>query len=222
MQSVSIARSPVATTLEMRSGETILNPTSSGAAQHLGGDFLRYRRSSMPGRSVLDVVNLQPGWLLEANGILHPRGSEYDVQYVIDGVPLYDNRSPAFAQALGIDEFENLVVRTAGYPAEFGRKLGGVIEVKTARDAREGLHGQFSLQGGNFRQRSGFGSVQYGKGRNGFSLSGEGMRTDRYLDPPVVENYTNRGSGGGVSGRFDRTWSTSDSKGTSGQRPVAG
>jgi hypothetical protein len=37
------------------------------------------------------------------------------------------------------------------------------------------------------------------------------MITDRYLDPPVLENYTNRGSGGGVSGRWNRQWSAGDS-----------
>jgi len=196
--------------VEILDEQTLLNPTSTGAAQHLGGDAIQFRTSSTPGRSVLDLVNQQPGWLLEANGILHPRASEYDVQYVIDGIPLYDNRSPAFAQTLGIDDFETLTVRTGNYPAEFGRKLGGIIEVNTQRDGRHGWHGQTSLQAGSFRQRSGFASIQYAQRANSFSISGEGMKTDRYLDPPVIENYTNRASGGGVSARFNRTWSTSD------------
>ena len=37
------------------------------------------------------------------------------------------------------------------------------------------------------------------------------MATDRYLDPPVLENYTNYASGGGGSARFDRNWSANDS-----------
>ena len=202
---------PVESSVEIREEATLIDPTTAGSAEHLGTDQLNYRASSAPGRSVIDVVNQQPGWLLEANGILHPRGSEYDVQYVIDGIPLYDNRSPAFAQGLGIDDFENMTVRTAGYPAEFGRKLGGVIEVNTQTDAREGWHGKASLQGGSFRGRSGFVSLQHGSGANSFSWSGEGMQTDRYLDPPVRENYTNQASGGGMSFRFDRTWSATDS-----------
>src|SRR6185436_12682075 len=110
----------------------------TSSVEHLGADALMYRQSSSPGRSVIDQVNQQPGWLLEANGVLHPRGSEYGVQYVVDGVPLYDNRSPAFAQSLGIDDFESMTIRTGGYPAEFGRRLGGVIEINTERDARPG------------------------------------------------------------------------------------
>jgi hypothetical protein len=208
---VTLAITAGETTVEIREQGTLLDTQGTGAAQHLGPDILDSRKSSAPGRSLIDLVDQQPGWLLEANGILHPRGSEYAVQYVIDGIPLYDNRSPAFAQTLGADEFESMTVRTANYPAEFGRKLGGVIEVNTQHDLRDGLHGQASFQGGSFSQLSGYGSVQYSRGRNSFSLSSEGMTTDRYLDPPVVENYTNYGSGGGGSARFDRTWSATNS-----------
>lgn len=210
-KAVTLAVSAAETTVEIREQGTLLDTQGTGAAQHLGPDILDSRKSSAPGRSLVDLVDQQPGWLLEANGILHPRGSEYAVQYVIDGIPLYDNRSPAFAQTLGADEFESMTVRTANYPAEFGRKLGGVIEVNTQHDLRDGLHGQASFQGGSFSQLSGYGSVQYSRGRNSFSLSSEGMTTDRYLDPPVLENFTNYGSGGGGSARFDRTWSATDS-----------
>jgi len=210
-QIVTLGIAGVQTTVDVREEETLLNPEATSAAQHLGPDQLRYRSSAAPGRSVIDMVNVQPGWLLEANGSLHPRGAEYDVQYVINGIPLYDNRSPAFSQSLGVEEFDSMTVRTAGMPAEFGRKLGGVVEVNTDHDLVPGLHGQLSLQGGSFDQRGGFASLGYGRGRNTFGISGEGFLTERYLDPPVIENFTNRGSGGALSARFGRNWSESDS-----------
>ena len=36
------------------------------------------------------------------------------------------------------------------------------------------------------------------------------MATDRYLDPPVEENFTNRGSGRGISGYLEQQWSPAD------------
>lgn len=210
-QTVALTVAASETTVEVREQGTLLDTEGTGAAQHLGPDAFDSRKSSAPGRSLVDLVDQQPGWLLEANGILHPRGSEYQVQYVIDGIPLYDNRSPAFAQSLGADEYESMTVRTANYPAEFGRKLGGVIEINTQHDLRNGLHGQANFQGGSFSQLSGFGTIQYARDHNSFSVSSEGMATDRYLDPPVLENYTNYGSGGGGSARFDRDWSSTDS-----------
>jgi hypothetical protein len=206
-EQVRLDVAPLSTTIEVKD-EVLIEPLE--ATQYVPHQALEERASASANRSVIELVNAQPGWVLEANGTLHPRGSEYDVQYVIDGVPLYDNRSPAFAQSVNVEEFESLNVRTAGYPAEFGLKLGGVIETSTSQDARAGLHGSVSLQDGSFNNRDAFLSMRYSRGRTSAGLSSDAMATDRYLDPPVVQNYTNRGSGGSFSGMLEREWSTSD------------
>ena len=85
----------------------------------LGVDTLEHRSTSLPGRSIIDLVNSQPGWLLESNGVLHPRGSEYQTQYVVDGVPLTDNRSPSFAPEIEADD-----ARIDDHPyREFSRRV---------------------------------------------------------------------------------------------------
>src|SRR3989475_7169747 len=112
----------------------------SSTTNRIGAETLQHRTTALPGRSLPDLVNTQPGWLLEANGILHPRGSEYQTQYVVDGLPLTDNRSPAFASEIDADDVHAMTILTGGYPAEYGRKLGGVIEVVTAGSARRGFH----------------------------------------------------------------------------------
>ena len=165
---------------------------------------------SAPGRSLIDLVNTQPGWLLEANGILHARGSEYQVQYIVDGIPLRDNRSPAFAQSLGVEEFESMTVRTGGYPAEFGSKLGGVIELSTTRDARSGFHGMASLEAGSFATINGYASGQYSTGATTAGVGLERMATDRYLDPPNERNFTNHGDAAGISARLEHAWTDSN------------
>ena len=199
---------PLSATIDVKDVDTLLDPIRT--ADYLPRAALEDRSAGVPNRAVINLVNTQPGWLLEANGSLHPRGSEYDVQYVVDGVPLYDNRSPAFAQSINIEEFQSLNVRTAGYPAEFGLKLGGVIETSSDEDARPGLHGTASLQGGSFNSRSGFLSVRYGRGETSATVNADAMATDRYLDSPVQQNYTNHGSGGGLSAVLDRVWTSAD------------
>ena len=110
-------------------GDTLVDPHQTTMIARVGEDTIAHRLTPLPGRSMLDLVSTQPGWLLEANGILHPRGSEYQTQYLIDGVPLTDNRSPAFLPDLDVDTVQALRVTTASYPAEYGRKLGGVVDV---------------------------------------------------------------------------------------------
>jgi hypothetical protein len=206
-QQVRLEVTPLSTTIEV-TDESLVDPVL--AAKYIPSEALQDRASAAANRAVINLVNTQPGWVLEANGTLHPRGSEYDVQYIVDGVPLYDNRSPAFAQSLNIDEYESLNVRTSGYPAEFGLKLGGVIETTRDQDTHPGLHGAASLQNGSFLNRASFLSLQYGRGRSSFSVTGDVMGTHRYLDPPVEENFTNRGSGRGFSMAFERQWSATD------------
>ncbi len=129
---------------------TLINPDQAGAVSQIGSDLIQNRLSSIPGRSLQDLVNSQPGWLYEGNAVLHPRGSEYQTQFVVDGVPLTDNRSPSFGPAIDADDVQSLTIYTAGIPAEYGRKMGGVVEVNTLQDSQPGFHGQLVLSGGSF------------------------------------------------------------------------
>ncbi len=201
---VTLGFVPVETRVVVREAATLIDPHVTGAVNRIGPGTLQDRRGSSPGRSVIDLVNTQPGWLLEANGVLHPRGSEYQTQYVIDGIPLTENRSPAFAPEIGAEDIQSMNVLTGNYPAEYGRKLGGVIEVTTARDSRQGFHGTATAFGGSFAAAGGSLLAQYGSGRNTFTLSSEGSRTDRYLDAPVEQNYTNLGTESSFSAHFER------------------
>jgi len=209
-RSVTLAIAGAETTIVVSDSGTLIDPHSTGSNNRIGSETLRDRGASLPGRSVIDLVDMQPGWLLEANAVLHPRGSEYQVQYVVDGIPMTDNRSPSFATEIDADDVQSMNILTADYPAEYGRKLGGVIEVTTARDSRQGWHGKVSASGGSFDTAGGYAMAQYGWGRNTLSLSGDAARTDRYLDPPVEQNYTNWGTTGSFSAHYERDLSDSD------------
>lgn len=153
---------------------------------------MREIQPAQPGRGVIHLVDGQPGWLLEANGTLHPRGSEYDTQYLLNGIPLTENRSPAYVPPLNLLAIHALDVQTAGYSASEGRKLGGVVSVSTAQPARPGLHGEVRVSAGSFSDFASDVLLQQELGSNSFTLAAEGAHTRRYLDPPVVGNYTNR------------------------------
>jgi outer membrane cobalamin receptor len=209
-QEVTLGVAALETTVTITDADTLLDPHRTGPVFWLGAESLRERRASQPGRGVVDLVQTTPGWLLEANGVLHPRGSEYETQYVIDGIPITDNRSPSFAPALDVDEFQSMNVFTANYPAEYGRKLGGVIEVTTAHDPRPGGHGRASFERGSFGTLQGHVSGQYSAGRTIAGGSLQSARTDRFLDPPSPENFSNRGSETGGSARLERDFTDRD------------
>jgi hypothetical protein len=207
---VSLGLPPVTTRVDVTGSITLLDPNGIGTQYSIGNQALAEKVAGQPGRDLSDLVDDLPGWLYEGNGVLHPRGSEYDVQYVVNGVPLTENRSPAFAPSLSADDVESMRVLTAGYPAEYGRKLGGVIEVTTEKDVPSGLHGRIDAGGGSFSTVRDSAAISYVRGRDRFSLDGDGFHTDRYLDPPVLENFTNTGNGGGFSGSYERQVSDRD------------
>jgi hypothetical protein len=201
---VTLGLASVETQVQVTATETLVDPNRTSTVATIGSQVIQEELPSQPGRGLLDLVNSLPGWTYEAGGVLHPRESEYQVQYVVDGLPLTENRSPAFAAPFEAEESDSVRVRTAGYPAEYGRKLGGVIEITTPKDAPSGLHGQVLAGGGSFASVDGDIDLSYKRGRNYLSASAAGFQSDRYLDPPVLGNYTNSGSSGSFSSSYAR------------------
>ncbi|MGC2793546.1 MAG: TonB-dependent receptor plug domain-containing protein, partial [Candidatus Sulfotelmatobacter sp.] len=189
---------------------TLVDPYRAGSVNEVGLQTIENRLTALPGRSMQDLVNSQPGWLYEGNAVLHPRGSEYQTQFVIDGIPLTDNRSPSFGPEVEADDVESLEIYTAGIPAEYGRKMGGVVEVDTLKSADPGYHGQLTLFGGTYDTAGINTQDQYTWNKNTFSLSASGNMTGHYLNPVVPENYTNNGTTGSFSLSYERELTPKD------------
>jgi len=189
---------------------TLIDPDQSGSVNQVGSDIIQDRLSSIPGRSLQDLVNSQPGWLYEGNAVLHPRGSEYQTQFVVDGIPLTDNRSPSFGPAIDADDIQSLSIYTAGIPAEYGRKMGGVVEVNTLQDSQQGLHGQVVLSGGSFDSAGTTAQGLYVWGKNSFGGGASGSMTNHYLNPVVPQNYSNTGTLGDFSLSYERELTPKD------------
>jgi hypothetical protein len=190
--------------------DTLIDPDQAGAISQIGYDDIQDRLSSVPGRSLQDLINSQPGWLYEGNAVLHPRGSEYQTQFVVDGIPLTDNRSPSFGPAIDADDVQSVSIYTAGIPAEYGRKMGGVVEVNTLQDSQPGFHGQFVLSGGSFDTAGASAQGQYVWGKNTLGASASGSMTEHYLNPVVPQNYTNTGTLGDFSVNYERELTPKD------------
>jgi hypothetical protein len=207
--------------VHVESERPLINTEQAGAVNQIGNAAIVNRVTSLPGRSLQDLVNTQPGWLYEGNAVLHPRGSEYQTQFVIDGIPLTDNRSPSFGPELEVEDVQSMSIYTAGIPAEYGRKMGGVIELNTLRDAEEGFHGVAALSGGSFNSAGAYGQAQYGWGKSSLSGSASGSMTDHYLNPVVPQNYSNTGTLGNFGMRYQDDLTQNDRLNLSVQHEIA-
>ncbi len=202
--SIKLTLASVTTSIVVQDSDTLIDPYRANSANEIGDETIQTRTTSLPGRSLQDLVNSEPGWLYEGNAVLHPRGSEYQTQFVVDGIPLTDNRSPSFGPEIEADDVDSMNIYTAGIPAEFGRKMGGVIEINTLKDTKQGLHGQAVFSGGSFDTAGAFAQVQDVWKGNTIGASASGSGTDRYLNPVVPEDYTNNGTTGDFSVHYER------------------
>src|SRR3984885_6838286 len=178
---VRLELAAVTQAVAVKSQNTLIDPDQAGSVSEIGSDVIQHRLSSIPGRSLQDLVNSQPGWLYEGNAVLHPRGSEYQTQFV-----------------------------AAGIPAEYGRKMGGVVELNTFQNQQAGFHGDLIAAGGSFDSASGFAGGQYTWDKNTIGASARGKRTDHYLNPVVPQNYSNTGTLGDFSLRYERDITPND------------
>jgi Carboxypeptidase regulatory-like domain/TonB dependent receptor len=131
-------------------------------------------------RDYTSVALLEPGVTLDNNNALSVFGAtSLENQYLIDGVDVTGIRIGAEAKVIPEQFLQQVEIKTANYPAEFGRALGGVINAITPSGGNT-YHGEafgyFDNQdfeakakpgvvGGNF---AGFGNQDYGAGLGGF------------------------------------------------------
>jgi len=207
---IQLKLSSVQQSVTVAAPNTLIDPDQSGSVNEIGGTLIADRLGSIPGRSLQDLVNSQPGWLYEGNAVLHPRGSEYQTQFVVDGIPLTDNRSPSFGPEIEADDVQSMSIYTAGIPAEYGRKMGGVVELNTLQNPQPGLHGQIALSGGSFDTAAAFAQGQYVWGHNSLGASGSGSQSSHYLNPVVPQDYSNTGTQGDFSLDFRRDLTEKD------------
>ena len=210
-RTIRLRLAPVSESAKVTVPATLIDPYRAGSVNEIGLETIQNRPTALPGRSMQDLVNSEPGWLYEGDAVLHPRGSEYQTQFVVDGIPLTDNRSPSFGpEPAEADDIESIKIYTAGIPAEFGRKMGGVVEVNTLKNQNPGFHGQLTMFGGSYDTAGIDTQDQYMWGKNTFGVSAAGNMTGHYLNPVIPENYTNNGTVANFSLRYERELTLKD------------
>src|SRR4030095_14007981 len=141
-------------------------------------------------RGLESVLVTFPGFAQNANGAIHPRGAHNQMTFVVDGLPISDQLTGAFANALDVGVVQTADLVMGNIPAEFGSKVSGVavLNSRSGLGTGRGFTGAVSVAGGGFG--TGQGSVQIGgeRGRVGYFGSVTMLRTDRFLDQVTLDN----------------------------------
>ncbi|HVZ60124.1 MAG TPA: TonB-dependent receptor [Terriglobales bacterium] len=174
----------------------LLDTQATGSRTALSSQALEQIRVPLGARGVESYLLTLPGFAMNANGAIHPRGAHNQMTFVIDGLPISDQLTGAFATALDAGIVDSLELYTGDVPAEFGAKVSGVAAISTHTGVGSG--------------RASFGSVQMSAGqfdtlqsvvqaggeirRFAYFASFSAVGTHRFLDAVSLDNLHNGGN----------------------------
>ena len=184
-------------------GTALLEPDRSSSDTDISQSILERPKGASPSRAIESIVASAPGFVTDDNGRMHPRGSESQVQYVVDGIPVTDNMSAIFSTSLDARTLRTVEVLTGGIPAEFGDKLAGVINVNTRSGLEGPTQGGLSFSGGSFSTGEVAADFSTHTKRFGFLTNLSASTSQRFLDPPTIDNFHNFGRTGKGFFRLD-------------------
>ena len=208
--SVSLEQTTAAVTITT-SGAAMLEPDRTSSDTDINQTILERPLGAAPSRAIESIVASTPGFVTDDNGRMHPRGSESQVQYVIDGVPVTDNMSAIFSTSLDARTLRTVEVLTGGIPAEFGDKLAGVINVNTRSGLEGPTQGGVSFSGGSFSTGEVAADFATHTKKLGFLTNLSASTSQRYLDPPTLDNFHNFGRTGKAFFRLDYQFDANNS-----------
>jgi hypothetical protein len=192
-------------TVEVRPEAPLVDPTLTGTRAQVSFVGIEQLPAPVGSRGIESALLSLPGFAQNANGAIHPRGAHNQMTFVLDGLPISDQLTGAFANALDGGLVQSAELWTGNVPAEFGAKVSGVVVItsKSGVGVRRAGTGDLTLAVSEFG--TWHGSVQGGgeRGRVGYFGSATAMRTDRFLDQVSLDNWHNRGGFGRGFARTD-------------------
>ena len=168
--------------------------------------------SQASGRGIESVLLSFPGFAANANGAIHPRGAHNQMSYIIDGMPITDQLTGAFSNAVDPMIVQTIELFTGDVPAEYGSKVSGVANITTRTGLGSGrkVGGSTQLYAAGFDTLSQVSQVQGGTAKFGYFASVNTLKSNRYLDSVSLDNLHNGGNSERGFTRFDYQPSSRD------------
>ncbi|MCW5977477.1 MAG: TonB-dependent receptor [Bryobacteraceae bacterium] len=185
----------------------LVNPEETGTRAELNQTAIEKMALPAGNRGIESVLVTFPGFQQNANGAIHPRGAHNQMTFVIDGMPISDQLTGAFANAVDASIVQTVELYTGNIPVEYGNKVAAVANITTKSGAGTGrlLTGSVQLGAAQFGTLEQTTQVAGENGKLGYSGSVHMLKTQRYLDQVSLDNLHNAGHSTRAFSRFDYT-----------------
>jgi outer membrane receptor protein involved in Fe transport len=149
------------------------------------------------------IVTSAPGMIRGHDDFVHVRGQEVALNPLINGVSFWENPHAVFSAGVDPGLIASANVMTGGFPAEYGNRFGGVIDIVTKSGFDLGHRGAVDASAGASGRRRLSGEIGGARGAVGYFVSGSVSETDRFLSPPEPDAVHDEGRTGHVFAQVD-------------------
>lgn len=178
------------------SNSILVDPEQTGTRVQMNQADIDRLSRQVANRGLESVIVSFPGFAQNANGAIHPRGAHNQMSFVIDGMPVTDQLTGAFANAVDPNIVRTVELYTGNIPAEYGSKVAAVASITTRSGQGSGKRfaGSTTLGAARFDLLSQVTQFSGEAGRMGYSISINTLKTNRYLDAVSLDNLHNGGN----------------------------
>jgi len=203
-------REAVAEQVEVKEHYLTVDPQKTGSSY----TFTRADLERLPDpltESTNDLANnLMPGASESHDNFLAVRGTEFSLHEFLNGVSFLDNMQPQYAPGVSPQIFETVDLITGGFPAEYGNRFGGVLDITTRSGATMNGHGDVNFRGATYDNFDLNADVGGEWRKIGYYFFADGFTSGRYLDPPEPKELYDFGKGARGTAEFDWKSGASD------------
>ena len=171
---------------------------------------------ALPGgdaQTLTQITLTQPGFTPDSfgpDGVVHIRGAEMGVVYVVDGVPIPGGLAGQFTDVLPTGLVQRLRLISGGQPVEYGPNAGGVIDV-TTRHGTGKPAGEVQMVYGTYQKVQPSAWYSQAFGNVDVFVAGTFVSTNRGLDTPAASPILHDAQrGGSAFARLDYRPSQAD------------
>ncbi len=185
-ESISVTAEPPAAQLETDNSQSHIDIDKS---------YIAKAPAAVASRAMEQIVTSTPGFAKDENGRFHFQGAHSQSEYVIDGQTISDQTGVTFSNSIDPGIAQGIEIIYGNVPAEFGEKVGAVINLTTKSGLGAGdPKTEVFIGGSKFATTEAGASVAGGSQTFGYFGSINGSKSDRFLDPVNFDNLHNHGN----------------------------
>jgi hypothetical protein len=185
-ESIDVSAEPPAAQLETDNTQSHVDIDKS---------YIAKAPAAVASRAMEQIVTSTPGFAKDENGRFHFQGAHSQSEYVIDGQTISDQTGATFSNSIDPGIAQGIEIIYGNVPAEFGEKVGAVINLTTRSGLGLGApKTEVYVGASKFATFEAGASVGGGSQTFGYFGSVNASRSDRFLDPVNFDDLHNDGN----------------------------